>query len=226
MRWLLLPGLDGTGQLFAPLLRHLPAGVTATVVSYPPDQPLSLAHLAEHVRAHLPAEDEPFVLLAESFSGPVALHVAATNPPGLRAVVLCASFAHLASGTLLRFALGVLSRFVFHLPVPAGAVRLLLVGPDAPASLLAAFYRALASVSPAVLGQRVRLVLAADERPSLARLAIPLLWVQPTADWLLGFSQPEPQATVVRIGAPHFVLQRAPGEVAGVIHHWVERQKT
>lgn len=220
MRWLLLPGLDGTGQLFAPLLEHLPAGVAATVVAYPPDQPLSLTQLAGHVRALLPA-DEPFVLLAESFSGPVALRVAASDPPGLRAVVLCASFAHLAYAPLLGCALCVLSRVIFYVPPPAWAVRLLLLGADAPAPLLAAFYRALAGVCPAVLGQRLRLALAADERPNLARLSVPLLWVQPTADRLLRFSPLEPQE-IVRVEAPHLVLQRAPGEVAALVHRWVE----
>jgi pimeloyl-ACP methyl ester carboxylesterase len=224
MRWLLLPGLDGTGQLFAPLLERLPDSVTPCIVSYPPDQELSIAQLVEHVRSQLPPADESFVLLAESFSGPVALRLAATRPPGLRAVVLCASFAFLPFNPLLRSTLRVLSHLLFYLPVPAWAVRLLLAGPDAPASLLSVFYHALATVRPAVLGQRVRLALDADERPSLVRLSVPLLWVQPSADFLLGCYRPGSRAMIVNVEAPHFVLQRKPTEVVGIIHRWMERQ--
>lgn len=40
---LMLPGMDGTGRLFAPLLPHLPAAIDPRVLSYPPDLPLASA---------------------------------------------------------------------------------------------------------------------------------------------------------------------------------------
>ena len=67
----LLPGLDGTGLLFEPLLAALPSSIRTQVVAYPPDQSLSLAEYAALVRKLLPKGD--VVLLAESFSGLVAL---------------------------------------------------------------------------------------------------------------------------------------------------------
>ena len=36
----LLPGLDGTGEQFEPLLRELPASLTPIVVRYPTDRVL------------------------------------------------------------------------------------------------------------------------------------------------------------------------------------------
>ena len=223
MRWVLLPGLDGTGKLFAPLLARLPVGVTPTVVAYPADRRLSLAQLADHVRAYLPTTGEPFLLLAESFSGPVALRIAADRSPALRAVVLCASFAFLPFGPVSRFVLGCVSHVLFYLRPPAWAVRMILIGPDAPESLLLAFYGALARVEPAVLGHRLRLALAIDERANLGRLFVPLLWVQPTADWLVGrFNETSPGKTI-RVAAPHLVLQRRPAEVVEVVCRWLER---
>lgn len=88
---ILLPGMDGSGLLFAPFVRALPAWVHPVVVAYPADRPLDYAGHLEIVRASLPAAG-PFVLLGESFSGPLALMAAAVKPKGLCGVVLCASF--------------------------------------------------------------------------------------------------------------------------------------
>src|SRR5438552_16171249 len=87
----LLPGLDGTGRLFDPLLEILPADFTASVVSWPTDQSLSFNQLESFVREALPA-DKPFAIVAESFSGPLAVMIAASSPHNLRALILSASF--------------------------------------------------------------------------------------------------------------------------------------
>src|SRR5690349_20385434 len=87
---ILRPGLNGTGVMFRPLLAQLPPEVRAKVVAYPTSELLTYADLLPRVLAELPAG--PFVLLGESFSGPLSLMAAATCPPGLRGVILCASF--------------------------------------------------------------------------------------------------------------------------------------
>src|ERR1700722_12941492 len=89
---ILLPGLDGTGKLFAEFLKALDLGVSASVVSYPPEVPLGYHELEPIVRAALPAHD-PFVLLGESFSGPLAIRIAADPPPALKGLILCVTFA-------------------------------------------------------------------------------------------------------------------------------------
>src|SRR5579859_1384445 len=89
---LLLPGLDGTGKLFAAFLRALGPGVESRVVEYSPDEPLGYEELELRVRAALP-RDRPFVLLGESFSGPIAMRIAAYPPPELAGVILCGTFA-------------------------------------------------------------------------------------------------------------------------------------
>ena len=72
----LLPGLDGTGTLFRPLLAHLPSPLRPIVVAYPGNEKLGYDALRQRVMAALPTE-EPFVILGESFSGPLALMAAA-----------------------------------------------------------------------------------------------------------------------------------------------------
>src|SRR5262245_52178733 len=88
----LLPGLDGTGALLAGFRRTLGPGIRTIVVSYPPDPDIGYVALEGVVRALLP-QDQPFVLLAESFSGPIGISIAASRPVSLRGLILVSSFA-------------------------------------------------------------------------------------------------------------------------------------
>jgi hypothetical protein len=49
MHLLLLPGMDGTGRLFGPLLRALQPTLSPVVVAYPVDQPYGYAELLPFV---------------------------------------------------------------------------------------------------------------------------------------------------------------------------------
>ena len=63
----LLPGLDGTGKLFAAFVRALGAGVESRVIGYSPDEPLGYEELELQVRASNPhprlAWARPFAFL-------------------------------------------------------------------------------------------------------------------------------------------------------------------
>ena len=120
MKLILLPGLDGTGELFAPLVAHLGADIETRVVAYPPDGSQRYTDLLEYVRASLPV-DEPFVLLGWSFSGPLALMIAAEHPENFRGVILCASFQS-NPRPLARWLMPVTQPWLFRLfPMPGSA---------------------------------------------------------------------------------------------------------
>ncbi len=73
----LLPGLDGTGILFTPLVVALGNGRRVIVVTYPTSEKAqTYAKLHEVAGAALPPSG-PLVLLGESFSGPLAISLAA-----------------------------------------------------------------------------------------------------------------------------------------------------
>ena len=102
MKYLLLPGLDGTGKLFEPFTAQTPSGSSCDVVNYPVDCELSYAEYSELITSDS-IPDEPFVIVAESFSGPVAVLVASARPSALVGVVLCNTFVFRAAWRGFRF---------------------------------------------------------------------------------------------------------------------------
>ncbi len=89
----LLPGLDGTEIFFGPLLAVLPTWVKPLVVTYPTLGANDYADLLAVVESAIEDSDSTaFYVLGWSFSGALALMLAAKNPTRIRGVILCASF--------------------------------------------------------------------------------------------------------------------------------------
>ncbi|MFG6486165.1 alpha/beta fold hydrolase [Roseateles sp. BYS78W] len=211
----LLPGLDGTGSLFQPLLRELPAGWRTRVVAYPMDARADYVVLTRLAAEALPA-DGPLVVLGESFSGPVAIRLAAALGPRLRALILCCSFARSPRPALSR-----LGRLLPWLPppglVPAWLSERVLLGggPSDEARVLLA--EALAQLPAAVLRARLRMVMAVDVSEELAAVRAPVLYLQAGQDRVVPpaaavhVRRACPQVVITRIDGPHGLLQAAPG---------------
>jgi pimeloyl-ACP methyl ester carboxylesterase len=228
----LLPGMDGTGLLFAPFLAALdaaldsaPPALKTTVIAYPTDQALDYAALESFVRARLPTQ-EPYVLLGESFSGPMAISLAVSGLPMLRGLVLCASFTRNPRPVFgpLRFLSG-------WLPVSVFAFRGVWRG------LLGNFYTdalcdwlvgTVAQVSPEVLRSRLRAVLSVDVSAKLAQVHVPMLSLEASQDRLVparageALHRLKPDMRRLKLSAPHFLLQTAPQAAARAIQDFLE----
>jgi pimeloyl-[acyl-carrier protein] methyl ester esterase len=87
----LLPGLDGTEVFFRPLVASLPSWVKPVIVTYPTTGANGYADLLPLVEAAV-ASIENFYILGWSFSGPLALMLAAKEPRRTQGVILSASF--------------------------------------------------------------------------------------------------------------------------------------
>jgi pimeloyl-ACP methyl ester carboxylesterase len=218
--------MDGSGDFFDGLCRELPPHWKMPVVRYPSDQPLSYGELARFVRAVLP-NDGPFVLLAESFSGPVAIQVAASRPNGLVGVVLCATFAR-NPRPVLRPLQG-LTRWAPVRSVPMGLLSRCLLGTEANASWAERIRQAIGKCSDAVLRERARAVLLVDVRSQLADIRVPVLYLQATidrvvsAEALVEMQRVLPGIQVAQIDGPHFLIQVRPGPCAERIVIFAER---
>jgi pimeloyl-ACP methyl ester carboxylesterase len=220
IRLVLLPGMDGTGRLFSPLLAHLPSWLEPVIVSYPAQVAHSYAELLPLVEGALPPS-EPFILLAESFSGPLAIMAAARHPHGLRGLILVASFAR-APAPVLALARPLIRSWLAKVAPRALRWRLLLGG-DADAALRADVESAIASVAPEVLAARAREMLGVDVTQELAAIRAPLLYIAAAGDalvprrsWRL-VERIAPEARLASIEGPHLILQVAPRECAAAI---------
>jgi len=222
---ILLPGLDGTGDLFAAFVGAL-HGHETRIIDYPLDQAMSYAALEEFVREKLP-RDRDYFLLAESFSGPIGIAIAATSPPHLQGLILCGSF---ASNPLPDLApLSTLFGYLPAVRVPASwTAPWLYEGRETP-ELRRAHADAMAKVSREVVHARVSAVLAVDNRPLLARIRVPMLYLRATADRLIPEAagrvivDARPGTEWVEINAPHFMLQTEPDACARAVEKFCGR---
>lgn len=82
MRCIVLPSMDGTGELLSDFVAAMAPAFDTEVVAYPRDRILGYDELVARVRPQLPT-DEPYLLIGESFSGPIAIRLAASKPPRL-----------------------------------------------------------------------------------------------------------------------------------------------
>jgi len=217
----LLPGLDGTGVLFKLFVERLPPELSPVVVSYPPDRELGYAELLESVLAKLP-RGEPFVLLGESFSGPLALMVAATCPPGLKALVLCATFIQNPTWVRMRWLPWFVRPVAFRFYPFFSAVKALIGGYSSP-QLRALMRDAIGRVHPEVFAHRVRAVLAVNATVELTACQVPILYLRGSRDLVVPahnvreIQRARADVRVTTLPAPHMVLQTQPAAAGRAI---------
>src|SRR5271156_1893286 len=171
-RLIILPGLDDTGTRLTPFLREMERAVPTRVIGYPPDRPMGYAELESLVRQSLP-ERERFGLLAESLSGPIAIRVAATPPPGPAGLILCGTFAKNPLPWLR--AVRTLAVRVPFKSLPRWLRAPLLWGSGDPRRAPPQAERASAVVTKAVIRRRLHEVLTVDVTACLAHITVPTL---------------------------------------------------
>jgi pimeloyl-[acyl-carrier protein] methyl ester esterase len=222
---ILLPGLDGTGMLFDPLLKELSKDLQAKVIAYPTNTILDYAALERLVEAQWP-ERGPVVTVAESFSGPLAIRLAARPLRGLIGLVLAGSFVRRPIPLVPQ---AVITPRLLQMALSPRLLRFFLVGSDGSDALVNETIAALSRVSPSVLVARARQALTIDVRAEFVRSRVPTLYLQGTRDRLIGARTVAEQQRMrtnveyVRLDAPHFVLQRCPAAAARAIEHFIAR---
>ena len=207
--------MDGTGILFKEFVRLLPDGIRAQVLSYPEDKYLTYEQLAERVACVLPV-NEPYAIVAESYSGPVAALLAAHPVGNLQAVVFASSFVSLPCGRIGSWIAKALPIAFFRPRAPGWILRWLMMNSATGRELISEVQDAIARVSPEVLARRLRDALNADFVEILKACTVRIVCLLPESDHLLGtrglrgFLAAKPDIETVRIAGPHFLLQCAP----------------
>ena len=213
----LLPGLHGTCALMKDFMAALGKDWPTLAIDYPRERALDHAALADFVRPKLPPQ-RPFVLLGESFSGPVAIRLASEKPRQLRGLVLSTSFASNPRPALA--ALAGLARAVPPAAMPMRVFEFWLLGRWANPHLREEFRAVLAEVDGEVLAGRVVDCLRVDERERMARVEVPTLYLRARQDRLVTgrsaqqVADANPLVRVRELDGPHCLLQAVPEAAA------------
>ena len=220
MQIVLLPGLDGTGLLFSRFVTALGSEFEPIVVQYPCNQALDYAEHESIARSFLP-RDRPYIILGESFSGPIAISLAASKPPGLVGLVLCCTFARNPLVFQARFK-SLLGLVPFNL-IPKVFQSPLIFGRFSSPSLRAEHRAAVSQVSNDALRARIKAIFEVDVSGTLQQVSVPVLYLQASHDHVIPKRASEhirriaPKAQIVELEAPHLLLQAIPSAAAAIV---------
>jgi pimeloyl-ACP methyl ester carboxylesterase len=185
-----------------------------------PSEPLGYDELAERLALTLP--DGRLVVIAESFSGPLAVGIAQRR--AIDGLILCNTFVSAPRARALRW-LAVPS--VMNLRPPALLLRRYMLGDRADDALVREVATTIASVPPAVLAHRIRSVLTVDEAAAFAHCRVPTLYLRSIDDRLVPdsawrrMSRLRPM-TMALVAGPHLLLQANPASAWDVIVPFIE----
>jgi len=167
------------------------------------------------------------VLLAESFSGPLAIRIGADPPRGLAGVILCGTFAKNPYPWLR-----LMRPLAVRLPVkslPRWLRAPLMWGSGNPRRAPPRGQRAISAVAAPVIRCRIGEVLSVDETARLGAIELPILVLTAARDRLLPRAathlllQSLPLAQFEEIDGPHLLLQSRPSECAVPVLRFVRR---
>jgi pimeloyl-ACP methyl ester carboxylesterase len=223
-----LPGIDGTGISFEPLRRLLPQDVHVKVVQYPTERLLSFEETVQCAREQIPFGQEDGIVIAESFSGPVAIALVGSGQLKAKGLILCATFARSPRPVLFKILSHLPLELFIRLPYPGFLLKKVIKGGEEAKDLFLAMWESVKMrVEAKVLAHRIKLISHMDARQWLSKITIPCLYIQATLDrtvpvsTLNDFTEATPDLRVKRIRGPHFILQAEPEASLNAIQNFV-----
>lgn len=217
----LLPGMDGTGELLRTLAERLSTHRPVQLIGYPVNRLLSYDQLVYYVRERAP--NGRFIVLGESFSGPIAIEIAATDPRVV-GLVLASTFArHPLPSQLAAFA-----RLLDLRWIPISVIVAALVGSAATPKLTVHLRQVLARLPREIIRARVREVLNVDKRSRLHEIKCPMLCLHGRSDRLVSkrlvdeIVAARPGCKVHWLDSPHMLLATQTDVAASLIEDFCE----
>jgi pimeloyl-[acyl-carrier protein] methyl ester esterase len=212
----LLPGMDGTGELLDAVARRLSSSRPVHIVSYPLDKLLGYDELTAFVSARLP--EGRFAVLGESFSGPIAIEIAAKERRAA-GLILASSFAwHPLPPLLVPF-----TRLFDLRRMPLRIVVATLLGDWSAPELESRLRQLLERLPRETVQARAASALRVDKRQALSQIACPVMCLHGRSDRVTGkrcvqqILLAQPRCTVRWLDAPHMLLETHPDDAAGAI---------
>jgi pimeloyl-ACP methyl ester carboxylesterase len=215
MKLVLLPGMDGTGELFSYILEYLKEFDTQ-VISLPQTGSQDYPTIINYIKSKLPNQE--FTLIAESFSGALAAELAKEHLPNLKKIAFVATFLSPPNAALLSIAAKLPLKSLSKVPLAKYIQKQLFIGKSAKPELVDLFQSILNKLPSEILSNRIKTM--QDLAFSTESLDIPCLYIQALSDRLVSankyseFQQYFSNIKLVQFEGPHFIMQTKPRECA------------
>lgn len=229
MKLILLPGMDGTGILFKPLLKELNKSLDITIFTYPQNIEQSYKSLTDWVLPQLP-DSEEYCLVAESFSGPIAFNIAARRKANLIGVIFVATFLENPRPSISWLESVLPLNLLLKFKAPDFFIRQFLLGNNAPKSLISTFWKSIMAVKTSVLQERLSSVTKLTMNNQCVN--IPCGYIGGTNDYLVpnrcvnAFKIVCSDINEYFISGPHFLLQASSKQCVRIIEKEIKRFKS
>ncbi len=218
MKIILLPGLNGTKGLFEPLIRVNPSNIDVDAISLPNNKSLSYNELTDHIMKELEKIQSDYIIIGESFSGPLALLIAANNVEQLKGIILVASFIQTPKTTIKYIPWNA----VFKLAKPFFQLS----------SGFSIISKELKNVSSTVLANRMYSICNVNVEKELKKCQVPLAYFIGKYDLLVAkrnvntIRSIRPDMEIIEFSTQHFLLQAAPKQAWNSILEFVDEVST
>lgn len=217
----LLPGLDGTGELFFPIIPFLEKDFEVHVIKY--NHQLSFDDYVQCVIDQLP-ENTPISLVAESFSGPIAIALLASKQRDFHASVLSATFCKPSAPSFLTQFWRFIPEFFFTMnPAYQFSLDWMIIGHDTDSAVRSRTHELLETIPPKHIQNRMCLVNETDVSSMLEKIETPLLYIQAAWDQIVFASAAQEikyhanDVKIATVDGPHMILQAKPQQCAELI---------
>ena len=221
MRLILLPAFDGTGLMFDEFVNELGNAFSVTAISYPESGPQDYQTLSDYVRQHIP-KDQPYLVLGESFAGPIVYQIAVNDSKNCKAAIFVATYLTNPSPVILKKLTMMPAAMISFLVSRPLIVRKSALSPAADSQVAKAIANNFASVDAEVIKKRLMTINSVGDAPEQA-LDIPCLCVNATQDKLVmenkhsDFEKLCPSLERKMVEGGHFILQENPKQSAQVV---------
>jgi pimeloyl-ACP methyl ester carboxylesterase len=221
LKILLLPGLDGGGFYCATLLEALSRDHDCELMAYPRHL-FSYEDLCEWVCDRLDTSSD-YVIITESFGGPLGILVAEVLETQAKGLVLCATFCEPpVPGFLISLAAMLYPRIV-RFRWMAHAIDFFICNGRSPA-IASQLHRVLKENSDSAVARRIRILRDLDMRPISSTLTLPCLVIKAARDrlvWFNSFSHLS-NAVELTIDGPHGLMGMRPKAVTEAISGFIK----
>ncbi len=209
--------------MFSPIMPALSA-YDAQVVRLPDTRKQDYDILCEYVSEKLPNEDH--IIVAESFSGPIAAKLAVQHHENIRGIVFVATFLTPPRKSLLAVSRVFPVKLLAKLPMAKYFEKRLFLGKGANDELVTLFRKTISALDSQLIRSRLRAV--ENLKVSLKKCTVPSIYLQATNDKLVPSTHSEEfddfftEIKIRPIQGPHFLLQAKPQESADEIRKFIE----